>query len=203
MYKQYLNSVGMKKSLLIFSLLFLSGLYSFCQEEAAEPVKGFDKSRLFFGGNFGLGFGSTSTIINISPQVGYRLNRYFAAGLGVNGQYSSFKSQYYNGGTASRETYGMTGLNIFGRVYPIDQILLQVQPEMNYTWGKLKVYGPPDNTYKLDGKFVPSILLGAGGIIPAGRKSGFLVMVQYDVLQNDRTPYGDKIFYNFGFTTGF
>ena len=32
--------------------------------------KGFDKSKLFVGGNLGLAFG-TYTIINVSPLVGY------------------------------------------------------------------------------------------------------------------------------------
>ena len=189
----------MKQMLLVLALV--AGFAASAQDEESVQ-KGFDKSRLFFGGNFGLAFGN-STIVNVSPQVGYRFNDFFAAGTGINMQYSSFQSQYYNGGTASRESYGVAGLNVFGRVYPIRQILLQLQPEMNYTWGNRKLYGPPDYTEKLAGKFVPSVLAGAGGIIPAGRNSGFIVMVQYDLLQNDRTPYGKNVFYNFGFNVGF
>lgn len=191
----------MKKTLLLITICCSLAMVSIAQDE--EPVqKGFDKSRLFFGGNFGLSFGN-ATIINVSPQVGYRLSNYFAAGAGINMQYSSFKSLYINGGVASRESYGVAGLNIFGRVYPIQQILLQLQPEMNYTWGNQKIYGPPDATYKLDPKIVPSLLAGAGGVIPAGRNSGFIVMVQYDLLQNARSPYGKNVFYNFGFNVGF
>jgi hypothetical protein len=191
----------MKKLFLIIGLLAGVAGSTFAQDD--EPVeKGFDKSKLFFGGSFGLAFGN-STLVNVSPQLGYRFNQYLAGGAGINMQYSAFKTEYTNGQTASREEYGMAGLNIFGRVYPIPQILLQLQPEMNYTWGDLKIYGPPEYTDKLDGKFVPCMLAGAGGMIPAGRNSGFIVMVQYDLLQNDRSPYGKNVFYSFGFNAGF
>jgi hypothetical protein len=169
------------------------------QEEEEEPKKGFDKDKLFISGNFGLSFGDF-TLINISPQIGYRFNNVLAAGVGVNGIYSSSRSRFLNGETASRENYGVVGLNIFGRVYPIQYAFLQLQPEVNYTWGKLKEYSP-DVVYKLDGKMVPSLLAGAGAAIPAGA-GAFIIMAQYDVLQNARTPYGEKVFFSFGFNFG-
>jgi hypothetical protein len=183
------------KSLFIaVALLTTLSITTKAQDE--EGSRGFDKDKLFFGGTFGLGFGSSSTLINVSPQVGYRFNRYLAAGAGVNFIYSSFK--YY--GLGYKANYGVTGLNVFGRVYPIDYAFLQVQPEMNYTWGKYKF--DDGSEQKLDGKLVPSLLGGVGAAIPAGR-GFFIVMVQYDLLQNSRTPYGDKAFFNFGYNIGF
>ncbi len=115
-------------------------------EEEAPVEKGFQKENLFFGGNFGLSFGDY-TLVNVSPQVGYRFNRYLAAGAGVNFLYSSYKRRY-NVGADYKENYGNAGLNIFGRVYPIEYLLLQLQPEANYVWGKIKY---PDGTQaKLD-----------------------------------------------------
>ncbi len=190
----------MKKNLIIIGIICLLCTKVKSQELEEEPVKGFDKSKLFFGGNFALNFGNI-TIINVSPQVGYRFSRGFAAGAGVNGQCSSFRTRYVDGTTASRENYGVAGLNIFGRVYPINQILLQLQPEMNYTWGRYKQFNPTFEQ-KLEGKIVPSVLLGAGAVIPAGR-GAFLAMIQYDILQNERTPYGNRVFYNFGYNMGF
>lgn len=172
------------------------------QDDAPVEKQGFDRSRLFGGGSFALSFGNI-TIVNISPQVGYRISRYFAAGVGINGQYSSFKTiNGYDGSTLSREEYGVAGLNIFGRFYPIPQIILQAQPEANYVWGKVKYYDTGEE-FKLDGKFVPSLLLGAGGAIPMGNAGAFIIMAQYDVLQNDRTPYGNKVFFSFGYNFGF
>lgn len=191
----------MKKLLITACLFAFLGSVAFAQDEEEPVKKGFDKDKLFFGGNFGLGFGSVSTLVNVSPQVGYRFNRYFAAGAGINFIYSSYKYSYSGTGYDYKETYGVTGLNVFGRVYPIEYLFLQVQPEANYVWGKYKFYnGEPD--LKIDGKVVPSLLGGAGGAIPMGR-GAFIVMVEYDLLQNERSPYGNKAFFNFGYNIGF
>ena len=186
------------RKLILLSLLTSSVLISFAQEEE-QPRKGFDKENLFFGGNFGLSFGDY-TLVNISPQVGYRFSNFFAAGAGVNFIYSSFKYRYNDPSFDYRDNYGVAGLNLFGRIYPIQYILLQVQPEMNYTWGKRKFNnGAP--SLKLDGKMVPSLLVGAGAAIPVGgrRSSAMTFMLQYDVIQNERSPYGKKAFFNIGF----
>ncbi len=176
---------------LIFSLIIASlALAAKAQDEPEK--KGFDKENLFFGGNFGLAFGSSYTLVNVSPQVGYRFNRYVAAGAGINFIYSS--SKYFG----FRENYGVAGLNIFGRFYPIEQVFIQAQPEMNYTWGKQK-YENGGGEVKLDGKMVPSMLAGAGVAIPIGRKGAMLVMVQYDLLQQARSPYGKNPFVSIGF----
>jgi hypothetical protein len=190
----------MKKIFLVAAALAFVSVATFAQDEEAEPVKkGFDRNKLFFGGNFGLGFGNVSTLVNVSPQIGYRFNDYLAAGAGVNFIYSSYRYRFTV--PEYKEVFGVTGLNIFGRVYPIEFLFLQIQPELNYTWGKFKFYDDrPDE--KLDPKFVPSLLGGAGAAIPAGR-GAFIVMAQYDLLQNERSPYGSRAFFNFGYNVGF
>ena len=85
---------------------------------------------------------------------------------------------------------------------PIEQVILQVQPEGNYVWGKVKYYDPTQE-FKLDGKVVPSILLGAGGAIPMGGAGAMIIMGHYDILQNERTPYGNKVFFSIGYNIGF
>jgi hypothetical protein len=191
----------MKKLILLSALIGIAMLKAVAQDEEPEPVKGFDRSKLFVGGNFALNFGNY-TIINISPQLGYRFNRFLAAGVGINGQYSSFKTEFTNGSTYSRSNYGVAGLNLFGRFYPINQAFIQIQPELNHVWVKEKYYDTnPATEYKLT-KFVPSLLVGAGAAIPTGR-GAFIVMGQYDVLQQTYTPYGDKIFLSIGYNMGF
>jgi hypothetical protein len=187
-----------------FSLMFLALLLfnaAIGQDEEAPVQKGFDKNKLFFGGNFGLSFGNY-TMINVTPQVGYRFNKTFAAGTGLSFQYTSYKTRYENSAYDYKETYGVAGLNIFGRLYPIDFAFLQLQPEFNYVWGNLKFYDGVTPEQTLDSKFVPSILAGAGAGIPAGR-GAFIVMAQYDLLQQDRNPYGNRVFFSFGYNTGF
>ena len=197
----------MKKKLFVCIMALLSlAQYSIAQDEKQEAPpeekKGFDKSRLFIGGNFGLSFSSYYTLINVSPQLGYHFNRWLAAGAGVNFIYSSQKS-YYNNTDYYKTNYGVTGINIFGRVYPIQQILVQLQPELNYTWGKRKFYDGITPDYKFSGKLVPSLLAGAGGAIPTGGSGAFIIMIQYDLLQNARSPYDNRPFYSFGYNIGF
>lgn len=168
------------------------------------PNGGFDKSKLFIGGNFGLNFSSYYTLINVSPQLGYRFNDYFAAGAGVNFIYSRLK-QYYNNIDYDKTTYGVVGLNIFGRFYPIPYAFAQLQPELNYTWQKTQFNysGSPNIPEQKFTGLVPSLLAGAGGAIPTGGAGAFIIMVQYDVLQNARSPYGKRAFYSFGYNVGF
>ena len=185
-----------KKPLLI-ALLSILAISVFAQDEE-EGKKGFDKSKLFFGGTFGASFGSY-TFVNVSPQVGYRFNKFFAAGAGVNFIYSSVKYDYGSAALNYKNEYGVVGLNIFGRVYPVQFLVIQVQPEMNYTWGKVHFYdGSADQ--KLDPKFVPSLLVGGGVAIPTGGRGAMTIMYQYDVVQDPRSPYGTAAFLSIGFS---
>lgn len=185
----------MKRFLIVLllgsALMAQSALAQEGQEQPEE--KGFDKSKLFFGGNFGLGLGNRSTSIIVSPQVGYRFNEHFASGAGVNLNYYSFKDF-----SDIRTSYGYTGLNVFGRIYPVPYLLVQAQPELNYSWGSVKY---PDNhpVEKLKGQFVPSLLLGGGAAISTGGNGALLLMIQYDVLQESRSPYGNKAFFSMGY----
>ncbi len=187
--------------LLLISSIFVIGVLS-AQDTYAPEKKGFDKSKLFFGGNFGLGFGSYSTAINISPQIGYHFSPLFAAGAGINYAYYSYKYYTYNNNNIYEKTsYSYAGLNVFGRVYPIPYLFIQAQPELNYIWGKQKYYdGTPD--YKIPSQFVPSLLMGGGAAIPAGR-GAITISILYDVIQNNLSPYYRQPLYGFGFNVGF
>jgi hypothetical protein len=191
----------MKKLLLFVIFVTAIGTFAHAQDENTnEKKKGFDKSKLFVGGNFGMTFGDY-TLINVSPQIGYRFNQYFAAGTGINFQYVSLKERdYYTGQPVDRISQGVIGLNIFGRVYPFRQLMLQAQPELNYVFGKIKFYDGTPST-NIDASIVPSLLMGGGIVFPAGN-GGFIISVLYDVLQKPNSPYSDKPFFNFGYNFG-
>lgn len=198
----------MRKICLVSVYLFILIGNSFAQDETAkeEPNKGFDRSRLFVGGNFGLSFGNF-TFVNISPQIGYRFNDLFAAGIGINGQYSQNRYRI-NGNTVYKDKYGVAGMNVFGRIYPIPQGFIQIQPEMNYIWGSRIDYIPQESKSSLNGKILPSLLAGVGAFLPAGGVGGLVIMAQYDLLNkgdyypNPSTPYGKNIFLSVGFNLG-
>jgi hypothetical protein len=158
---------------------------------------GFDKSKLFFGGNLGLAFG-TYTIINVSPQVGYHFSRVLAAGVGINYSYYGYNDGYWN----YKQSY--VGMSIFGRVYPIPQFFIQVQPEENYMWYSQSGIGLNQDQPELKiNQFVPSLLMGGGASIPTGRNGAFTISVMYDVLQNIYSPFYHQAVYGFGYSMGF
>lgn len=198
-----------KRMLLLLTTVCLFSFSLLAQDENAEETpKKFDRSRLFVGGNFGLSFGNF-TFINISPQLGYRFNDFFAAGIGINGQFVQRKYRF-NGTLTEKERLGIAGMNVFGRFYPIKQGFIQLQPEMNYIWGNNISYTSQQEVKRsINGKILPSLLVGAGAFLPAGRAGGLIIMAQYDVLNkqgawpNPGTPYGNNIFMTIGFNAGF
>jgi hypothetical protein len=193
----------LKKAVLVFTLC-ISTFFVFGQDEEPEKEKGFQKEKLFVGGNFGVSFGSY-TFINISPQIGYRFTDHFAAGVGLNLQYVSDKLEDYNGDTYYKTEQGVTGLSVFGRVYPIRQFMLQVQPEVNYVFGKEKYFQTsyqPAQEYNLNAEIVPSLLLGGGLVLPSGSRGAFIISVFYDILQDPGSPYGKRAIVNFTFNIG-
>jgi hypothetical protein len=194
----------LKKTLVLIITVMAISFTSAGQDSIPVPViqhekkKGIDPQRLYFGGNFGLSFGDF-TFINISPIVGYRITNMFSAGAVVNFIYQS--SKYYSGpNQTTTNNYGYAGLGVFGRFQPLRFLLLSVQPETNYIWGTIKVTDPNGNyDYKQPGQFVPSLLIGGGVAIPTGGRGSMIAMLQYDVIQNDLSPYGKNLFFSFGF----
>jgi hypothetical protein len=202
-----LNSHGTKhiqmNKIILCALFALLGSFTASAQylggpPAQQPGATDPGNRLFFGGNFGMSFGS-STFVNVSPLVGYRFNNYFAAGGGVNFIYSSFSYKNGSGSKLYTDSYGTAGLGIFGRVFPVKFLFAQVRPELNYVWGKTKYfYGNLPET-KYPGKFVPSVLVGGGVAMPAGR-GAIMLSLDYDIVQDKRSPYGTQPFVSIGFT---
>ncbi len=162
---------------------------------------GFQKDRLFLGGNVGLSLGNI-TYFNLSPLIGYRFSNLFAAGLQINGQYESVRYKDFGNTLTKKERYGMVGLGVFGRVYPIPQLFLQVQPEMNLIMGKVKYYNTDPPSEQKYHKQVPSFLVGGGYSQSIGRNSAFVIMILYDILQDDNSPYGNRPIFRAGVNLG-
>ncbi|MDU1891765.1 MAG: hypothetical protein E6767_13850 [Dysgonomonas sp.] len=148
---------------------------------------GFDISKLSIGGGIGLQFGDY-TVINVSPQIGYDFSKYFTAGAGFG--YTYFKDDYYD--YDYKASY--LSFNLFGRFYPVDFLVIGIQPEISRMWQTVD-YGR--DSYS-NNEFVPSFLVG-GGV----RFGGVTAMIQYDVVQDKNSPYGDNIFYSVGYTFRF
>lgn len=148
------------------------------------------QGRMVFGGSFGMAFGNDYLSINISPQLGYEFNPYFTAGGGI--------SYFYYKDDHDRNDFSQNylGANVYARFYPIPFISLEVRPEVYQMWGNA-------GGQSLDSQTVPCVLIGGGINIPAGNNGAVSMMVHYDLVQNDWSPYGDQIFYSIGYVFGF
>jgi len=162
-----------------------------------SDVNGFDKSKLFIGGNLGLAFGY-ATIINVAPQVGYHFSPMFAAGVGLDYAYFNYDNGFNN---YYKETY--LGMSVFGRVYPLQQFFIQVQPELNHVWGSGYFPSINQNENTKVNQFVPSLLMGGGAAIPTGGNGAITISILYDVIQNPLSPYFRQAVYGFGYDIGF
>jgi hypothetical protein len=179
----------MKKSILILSLLLSTGFaYPQYGMYGGGYKSGFDPSRFTIGGNFNLQFGDY-TAIGISPQVGYNFSKYFTAGAGLG--YTYFREKDY-GDKWSRH---YVSFDVFARFYPVDYLVLSVQPEAARMWETFDF--SEGDTYKTE-KFVPSVLIGGGF-----RFMGMIAMIQYDVVQDKYSPYGNSLFYSVGYAFNF
>lgn len=154
---------------------------------SSSQKRGFDVSRLEFGGSLGLQFGNY-TQINISPQVGYRLSNKFSAGVGLG--YTYYNDDRY--GEDFSEHFA--SFNVYGRLYPVDFIVLSVMPEISRMWQTYEYRGSKE-TYS---KFVPSVVVGAGV-----RFGPITAQIKYDVVQDDYSPYGNRLFYSIGYIFSF
>lgn len=91
------------KLLLIFIVGILSySTYAQSEKDSTNQSKESFKDRLYFDGNFNLGFG-TQTFINFSPKIGYKITDKFSAGVGLKFWYNSLNNGYYK---SSGTVYG-------------------------------------------------------------------------------------------------
>ena len=189
---------NMKKLILLTAIVFCSTM-AYAQDE--ERPGSSMKDKLFAGGSVGLSFGSY-TLVNLSPQIGYRFNKYLSSGIGFNLLYVSLKEKDQYGRDYRKVVQGITGLNLFARFYPAQRFMIQIQPEGNYIFGKQIFYQPVKETYKLDAEIVPSFLAGGGLVVPTD-KGELITTIMYDVLQKANSPYGNRPIVNVGYNFNF
>ena len=188
-----MNNYRKYRVIFLFAILITTGsLTSILYAQDEEELRPID--RIFFGGNFGMQFG-TITNVEVSPLVGYRITPRFSAGLGTRFEYFKDKGIIYPYETT------ILGGSVFTR-YVIIQNLgeginlglntgIFTQAEYEMLSLEREYFEPP---YTGTGRFfVHSILLGGGIIQPIGRRSAFLVTVLYNLNESARSPYSNPI----------
>ena len=185
-----MNMMKLYMSFFCLSLLCLNVNAQTEKKEENEVTKGgFKKENLFVGGNVALGLGSGNFSVGVGPYIGYSINKYIDAAVGINYSYLSQRDYY----TTQKNRQSVIGPSAFVRLYPVKFLFAHAQYEYNFIKYK-QIYGNgiPDNVYKIN---VPSFLIGPG--FASGRdaysKSFYYISVLFDVLKNKNSPYTDNL----------
>lgn len=177
---------------LLVCLITLSSTVNNLNAQDEEELRTID--RIFFGGNFGMQFG-TITNIEVSPLVGYHITPRLSAGLGSRFEYFRDKGFIYPYETT------IYGGSVFSRFIVIQNlgeglnlglntgVFAQAEYEMLSL--EREYFEPP---YNGTGRFlVHSVLVGGGIIQPVGRRSAILISVLYNLNESARSPYSNPI----------
>jgi len=136
--------------------------------------------RMFFGGDLGLLFGTT-TLIDVSPIVGFKITESISLGGGPILQYYSFKT---TAGTFETTTYGGRGL---GRYYFSEQFFAHVE------FQHLSLESFDQFTNKIRRVGVPVGLVGGGYLQEIGGNAYINIQVLFDVINDINAPYASPI----------
>ena len=169
--------------------IILFSLFACQFANAQEKPKFWD--RIYFGGNLGLSFGSNSTVVDVSPIVGYKITERLSVGFGVTYIYYHVKIPSIN---YSYET-SIYGGDVFTRYFFFDNLFGHVEA------GALNLDVPSQFfPYTLKREWIPNFLLGAGYRAQMGEHSSFMIMLLYDVIDDPNSPFQNPIFrVGFGF----
>lgn len=179
-------------------------------QKKAPAKKGFDASRIIFGGGLGFGFGNV-TNISVSPMVGYRISDNFSAGVGFGYQYVRIKNGWLvydanNNQIIKPYTANMYSPSIWGRYVIWNNIFAHLEYEHNFMSYK-EFFNNYTVGLEVQSKNVsynaPSLLVGGGIRQPISDRVSILFTGLYDVIQDKYSPYKGTISFRFGIVAGF
>ena len=165
----------MKKTAAIFSFCILSAACCLSQDFSApnpkpakEPFWSWDK--VYSGGGIGFQFG-TITLINVAPDIGYKITERYSAGVGL--RYVYFADNSYN----PPFIINIYGASIFNRFIVTDFLFLHAEYEvLNGPWEY------PNQRFNLNNVWV-------GGGLRQGSDHVFLnAMLLYNLNDNIYLP---------------
>ncbi len=161
----------MKRIGIILTLVFLSSINLFAQkgDYVIDEQSNF-MDRVYFGGGFGLSGGSNSTIITVSPMVGYMVSSRFSVGVGATYQYfkfNNFTDNQYGGLAFAR-------MNFFKQVFGYAE----------YSFINQIDYRDGVNRITID-----RLPIGLGFSQRMGSRSSFNVIAAYDMLYDANGQY--------------
>jgi hypothetical protein len=190
------------KPLAILTFLILGAIAAMAQNEQKPPPNPFIKDNAFIGGNITLsvGGGNSGLVLGANPMFGYFIrDKWDVAGV-FNIQYSRFNLDATALLNGQESKSFLVGAGVSTRLYPIDEIFIQVQPELNYISRttqsiSLPIIGAINTTGKTKSTgIVPSVLIGGGYKQGFNRGKTFsYISVLFDVAGHRNSPYKNGI----------
>lgn len=169
------------KKIIIICFLICTYSYSWAQQDSTKTnTKPPITDRLFFGGDLGLLFGTT-TLIDVSPIVGIKVTENISLGGGPIFQYYSFRT---TSGTFETTTYGGRGL---GRYYFSQQFFAHIE------YQQLSLESIDRFTNQIRRVGVPVGLIGGGYLQEIGGNTYINLQVLFDVINDINAPYASPI----------
>jgi hypothetical protein len=177
---------------LLFILLLPFGLQTLAQEKTEIPDHGFKKEKLFTGGSANVGFSSYSTMLGLTPQLGYSVTDFLDAGINFNVNYISQRDIVARGDKVRETTYGP---GAFIRLFPINMIFATAQYEYNFIRQKYIPVSSSGQPSKISNRSAGSLLVGGG--YAGGRQKGnntyYFISVMWDLSGDEDSPYIDDL----------
>ena len=175
-----------KVVIVFFLLAFSSKAQPPLTERKEDPANGKFFDRVFFGGSFGIQFG-TQTYVELSPTIGYKITDRLSAGIGLKYIYYKVKDRNF---TYSTNIYGG---GPFTRFFVTDGLFLHAEFEV------LNMEIPSLYT-GYERKNITSVFLGGGYRQMIGDRSSLDLLLLYNINDNRNSPYINPIIrIGFGF----
>jgi opacity protein-like surface antigen len=159
------------------------------QDQTQEVKKtGFQKDKLFTGGSANIGFSNGTTMLGITPQLGYSLTNWLDAGITFNLNYIS-QRDYYTTNKIRQTTFGP---GAFMRIFPVNFLFAGAQYEYNIIQQKFISSSLPTEKNSVNAN---SLLVGAG--YAGGRERGgntyYYLSIMWDIAGDPNSPYVDNL----------
>ena len=153
--------------------------------------KGFKKENVFLGGSISLGFGSGNFGVGANPEIGYSLLQWLDGGVVFNLNYNSQRYyDAYSGADIGKVSSFNYGAGVFVRVYPVNFLFVQLQPEENWINYNTKDFST--NIHLKSKVNAASLIGGIGYSQRVVTQGSYFFMIGLDLLTNENSPYRDS-----------
>ena len=184
----------MKKSVLVVFILLFT-IISIAQESKTRNKK-FDFSKVYYGGNFGIGSTTNGFSLLVAPEIGYYIlpNLLVATGISYNYMKANYDKYIYK--------YNAFGQKVFSRYYPKSKtipIINNLFAHVEYEFMSIRTKTIQNSvSYGITQLNLSNFYVGVGYIQHFGGRFNMYMMILFNLNQQIDNPFPNPI-YRIGF----